>query len=57
MCSSDLFGTSDPYVEVFVVEGGKQRKLGASPVVKNNLNPDWGTVFQFDFDRRLDQVS
>ena len=52
----DGLGTSDPYVEVFLVENGKENKIGKSDVISNSENPDWGTVFEFEFVRDKRQV-
>jgi len=52
----DGLGTSDPYVEVFLSENfGKETKLAKSNVVSNSENPDWSTVFEFNFDRSKNQ--
>jgi len=53
-------GTTDGYFEIFQSEdGGRTRKKvgkGKSTTVSNNLNPDWGDVFEFDFDRTKNQL-
>jgi len=45
-------------VEVFYTEGGSTReiKIGTSDTISDNENPDWGKVFEFDFDRNKNQV-
>ncbi len=49
--AKDVGGTSDPYVKL---------TLGASTVRtttrQKNLNPDWGMVFPFDWDRNMRYV-
>src|SRR5687768_12226365 len=52
----DGLGTTDGYVEVFLSENfGKETKLGKTNTVSNNENPDWTTVFEFNFDRAKNQ--
>jgi len=54
----DGFGTIDPYVEIFATEGNSRTevKVGRSDTIDDNENPQWGTVFEFDFDRTKNQV-
>jgi len=53
-------GTTDGYFEIFSSEdGGRTRSKvgkGKSSTVDNNENPDWGDVFEFDFDRSKTQL-
>lgn len=53
----DDIGTIDPYVEIYYTEGGSTRetKLGRSDTITDNENPDFGNVFEFDFDRSKNQ--
>jgi len=53
----DGFGTSDPYVELFVTEGAStsEKSIGTSDKISNNENPDWGKEFQIDYDRSKNQ--
>jgi hypothetical protein len=50
----DNIGTTDGYFEVFSSsDGGKNRKqIGKkSDTISDQENPDWGNVYEFDFDR------
>jgi len=53
----DGFGTIDPYVIITYTEGGStsESKVGRSDTITDNENPDWGNIFEFDFDRAKDQ--
>ena len=43
----DLNGTSDPFVEITVGSS-----IARTTTRKKTLNPEWGMVFPFDWDRR-----
>lgn len=49
----DTLGTIDPYVEIFYTEEGQKEEtqLGRSGTLTDTENPDWGDVFEFDFNR------
>ncbi|OXA52061.1 uncharacterized protein LOC110852799 [Folsomia candida] len=50
-------GNSDPYVIITATDGisGKERDVGRSTTVSSTSNPNWGDVFQFQWDRKKDQ--
>lgn len=52
------FGTTDAYFELFEsLDGGKSKtKLKRSDTVSDQENPDWGQVFEYDFDRNKNQA-
>ncbi|CAL8137083.1 unnamed protein product [Orchesella dallaii] len=53
----DKLGSIDPYVELYYTEGSstKENKFGKSSTIDNNKNPQWGDVFEFDYDRSKQQ--
>lgn len=53
-----LPGTSDPYFELHVTtDGGKTKnKIFTSDTISDKENPDWGQIFEFDYDRSKNQV-
>ena len=55
----DNLGTIDPYVIIYYTEfgGSSATQLGRSDTITDNENPDWGNVFEFDWDRSKSQVS
>jgi len=56
---ASLFGDdkSDPFVKVYVVEGGHtERKLGETQVINNDLNPRWPKVFEVMYKPNSQQV-
>jgi len=58
LIDKDNVGTSDPYYEVYYsTDGGNSKtKIGRSDTVNDQENPDWGNTFDFDFDRRKNQI-
>ncbi|OXA60880.1 Synaptotagmin-4 [Folsomia candida] len=50
-------GKSDPYVIITATDGisGKEREVGRSSTVSSSSSPNWGDVFQFQWDRKKDQ--
>jgi len=50
-------GTTDAYFELYVsTDAGKSKtKLTRSDTISDKENPDWGQVFDFDFDRNQNQ--
>lgn len=52
------FGTTDGYFILHSsTDGGKTKtKLFRSDTINDKENPDWGTVYEFDFDRAKNQV-
>jgi Ca2+-dependent lipid-binding protein len=50
-------GTSDAYFLLYASQdGGKSKKeISRSDTISDQENPDWGNVFEFDFDRSKDQ--
>ncbi|ODN04775.1 Copine-5 [Orchesella cincta] len=53
----DKLGSIDPYVELYYTEGAstKESRFGKSSTIDNNKNPQWGEVFEFDYDRSKQQ--
>jgi len=53
----DKLGTIDPYVELYFTEGAstKEKKFAKSATIDNTKNPQWGEVFEFDYDRSKQQ--
>jgi hypothetical protein len=51
------FGTTDAYFELFVSNdnGRTKTKLTRSDTISDKENPDWGQVYEFDFDRDKNQ--
>jgi hypothetical protein len=54
----DNLGTTDGYFEIFSsTDGGRSKtKVGKSDIISDKENPDWGNVFEFDFDRSKNQL-
>lgn len=54
----DDLGTTDPYAEVFLTQEGvkDETKLGQTATISDDENPDWGDVFEFDYDPSKRQV-
>jgi len=57
LLDKDNIGTSDPYytISYSTDEGKSKTKIGRSDTIQDQENPDWGNVFEFDFDRRKKQ--
>lgn len=54
----DTLGTIDPYVEVFYSDEGQKEEtqLGRTSTLQDDENPDFGDVFEFEFQRSKRQV-
>jgi len=57
LIDKDNLGTSDPYYILYssTDEGQSKTKIGRSDTVQDQENPDWGNVFEFNFDRSKKQ--
>jgi len=55
--TSDKLGLTDPFVELWYTENGstKENKFGRTATLTDTKNPDFGEVFNFDYDRRKNQ--
>jgi Ca2+-dependent lipid-binding protein len=57
LVDKDNVGTSDPYyiLKYSTDMGNSKTEIGRSDTITDQENPDWGNVFEFDFDRRKKQ--
>jgi len=57
LVDKDNIGTSDPYyiLKYSTDMGNSKTEIGRSDTITDQENPDWGNVFEFDFDRRKKQ--
>jgi len=46
----DLYGTSDPYAKVYIAQDGTpETLLKTSSKLKDDENPKWNDIFEFDY--------
>ena len=63
LAKKDIFGASDPYVKVYIVNRRdglinppKTKHIAKTRVIKNTLNPSWKEQFPLSFDPSINTV-